>query len=231
MTLLRDIQATAVDEGSSLATVLRRAKILAARLAYQPLEEWVEKELNGYKCRAQELPSYRIVHTGTYGHFNDGYRQPRNYPVPPSALPEELRAYAQQAYFAMGVAALEELSRRSEESLKLAWGADLVRYVSNKIMRGWDCMDLWKVVSRSDVVGVVDAIRNRVLTFALEVEKLNQDAGEAPMGKPPIPVSKVGNVFNMYILGGTNNVAAGSEGFVQVVDLPASSSPAELGHS
>ena len=52
MTLLREIQN---DADTSVAVVLRKCKILAARLRHEPFKVWVENELNGYakddKCR------------------------------------------------------------------------------------------------------------------------------------------------------------------------------------
>ena len=48
MTLLEDIQNSAVDPNSDLATLLQKCKVLAARLGSQPLEKWVLWESNGY---------------------------------------------------------------------------------------------------------------------------------------------------------------------------------------
>ncbi len=48
MSLLREIQNAAVDETVSLAVLLRKCKILAARLGNIEFKTWVDKELNGY---------------------------------------------------------------------------------------------------------------------------------------------------------------------------------------
>jgi AbiTii len=49
MTLLREIQAAATDSKTDIATVLRKAKILAARLQNLEFRSWVDQELNGYE--------------------------------------------------------------------------------------------------------------------------------------------------------------------------------------
>ena len=48
MTLLEDIQNSAVDSKSDLAALLRKCKLLAARLGSRPLEDWLLWESNGY---------------------------------------------------------------------------------------------------------------------------------------------------------------------------------------
>jgi hypothetical protein len=59
MTLLEDIQSSAIDGKSDLATILRKCKLLAARLGSQPLEDWVLWESNGYP-NGVTVPDYRI---------------------------------------------------------------------------------------------------------------------------------------------------------------------------
>ena len=48
MSLLEDIQSAAVDSNSDLGTILRKCKLLAARLGSKTLENWLIYESNGY---------------------------------------------------------------------------------------------------------------------------------------------------------------------------------------
>jgi hypothetical protein len=57
--MLEDIQDAAVDASSNLATLLRKCKVLAARLGSQPLEDWLLWESNGYPDDVP-VPDYRI---------------------------------------------------------------------------------------------------------------------------------------------------------------------------
>jgi hypothetical protein len=57
MTLLEDIQNAAIDSQSDLGTLLRKCKLLAARLGSQPLEEFLLWESNGYPDDV-EVPDY-----------------------------------------------------------------------------------------------------------------------------------------------------------------------------
>jgi hypothetical protein len=58
-------------------------------------------------------------------------------------------------------------------------------------------------------------VRNKVLSFALEIESVSPEAGEAPIGSRPIPEQVVQKVFNNNFYGSVGNVASGSQDFEQ----------------
>jgi hypothetical protein len=72
--------------------VLRKCKVLAARLTNEPFEVWVERELNGFKGE-DPLPDYRIVAAESKGHFlgRAGSGGIKNANIPPMCIPEHLR--------------------------------------------------------------------------------------------------------------------------------------------
>jgi hypothetical protein len=68
MTLLREIQLAATDGSTDISTVLRKVKILAARLHNVEFIEWVNRELNGYTgVEVADLPPYRIIRAAGLG--------------------------------------------------------------------------------------------------------------------------------------------------------------------
>ena len=67
MTLIEDIQTAAVDSGTDLAALLRKCKLLAARLGSDSLEEWVQWESDGYPDDAP-IPKYRVWAVDLKGH-------------------------------------------------------------------------------------------------------------------------------------------------------------------
>ena len=68
MTLLEEIQHSAIDGKSDLAEVLQKCKLLGARLHSQPLEDWLVWESNGYPQEAT-VPEYRIWRLKVFGNF------------------------------------------------------------------------------------------------------------------------------------------------------------------
>lgn len=216
MTLLREIQNAAVDADTSVAVVLRKCKILAARLKHEPFKIWVEKELNGY-TKNDELPDYRMLKAlESRGNFSGwGGSGVRAALIPPSCLPEKLRKSVTEYSFRDGVAQYESLLKGNSDSLHVPWRADLVAHVAGQIYRDMNCMSAWMVIPSTFIVGLLDTVRNKVLSFALELETEAPDAGERPADAEPLPERVVGHVFNNYILGGSNTIAAGSSHFTQ----------------
>ncbi|HXA14796.1 MAG TPA: hypothetical protein VNW23_06675 [Opitutaceae bacterium] len=58
MSLLREIQEEATKTGSDVLVLLRKCRVLAARIGNQDLKMWVQRELDGYG-NDDDLPDYR----------------------------------------------------------------------------------------------------------------------------------------------------------------------------
>jgi hypothetical protein len=211
MSLLREIQAAAIDSTVPLATLLRKCKVLAARLGNAEFKQWIEDELNGYASK-EALPSYRMLHVNSKGHFSGPFQSGlRNADIPLSCVPEKFRESLSQSHMKEPIAALESLVAKSDSGTAMEpWNPDLVAYVGGKIYEGMNCMQAWKVIPISAVVAALDSVRTRVLNFVLEIEAEAPDAGEAPVNSNPVPQEKVHQIFNTYISGNVQNLATAS---------------------
>jgi hypothetical protein len=210
MTLLQEIQGEAVDAKSDLATLLRKCRILAARLKNEEFKNWVQHELDGYPPNAP-LPDYRKAQVQSYGHFMGPFGSGlRNAPIPLMSIPEEYREFVSTVEFHDGVSALQNLiSQNDPTSLGEEWPADLIAIVGSKIYQRMNLGQAWKAISASTVVAILDTVRNRVLNFVLKIESAAPKAGEGTL-TPSLTDEKVANVFNTYIMGNVGNVATGS---------------------
>jgi hypothetical protein len=63
MSLLREIQAAAIDDKTSVTTLLLKCQLLAVRVNHAEFAQWVNFEFNGYAADA-ELPEYRRLGRG-----------------------------------------------------------------------------------------------------------------------------------------------------------------------
>ena len=215
MTLLRDIQNYAIDSSSSLSNLLRKCKVLAARLQNDELRKWVDSELDGYQTK-DDLPKYRTIDCIAKGHLGGPFgAEMRNITIPSYCLPEKSRDWARCVYLTQPISSLEELTKGDGESCLCEWPGELIAAVSDKIYRGYRLYAAWLSIPKGAVVAILDTVRNRILDFALEIEKENPGAGEAPPNSKPIPDEKVSQVFNTYITGNVQNVATGSSNFTQ----------------
>lgn len=211
MSLLREIQDAAIDSNTELAVLLRKCKVLAARLGSPEFKQWVENELSGYD-NIETLPEYRVMKVNSKGHFSGSFQSGlRNADIPLSCIEKKFHKNLSHSYMTQPVAALESLVRdTSGGTLQEPWNPDLVAYVGQNIYQGMNCMQAWKVIPVAGMVAALDAVRNRVLNFVLEIEAESPDAGEAPANSNPVPQEKVHQIFNTYITGTVQNVATGS---------------------
>ena len=69
MNLLEDIQENAIDASSDLGSLLRKCKVLEARLGSKELEDWLVWESNGYP-EDIPIPEYRVWSLQVKGHFS-----------------------------------------------------------------------------------------------------------------------------------------------------------------
>mgnify|MGYP000739353037 CR=1 FL=1 len=216
MSLLREIQNTAIDSNIELASLLRKCKVLAVRLGSTEFKAWVDNELSGYKSQS-ELPEYRILNVNSKGHFSGAFGSGINYAdIPLMCIPEKLRESMSYSYMMEPVASLEALVANSDGiAAQEPWNPDIVVLVGQGIYQGMNCMQAWKVIPITAVIATLDEIRNRILNFVLEIEVEAPDAGEAAANSRPVPTEKINQIFNTYISGTVQNVATGSHSFKQ----------------
>lgn len=200
MSLLRVIQDGTTDHSVALADLLRRCLILAYRLQHDSLAKWAEQELNGYPD-IDELPPYRKTSAEVRGNFRNVAREVNNALIPSLAVEEKHRDQLFSQAYTEGVAHYEALLISGEQNFGSTWPANFVAYYQTRLMEGYYLVDARKLISRGEIQGMLDQIRNRILSFALEIEKENPAAGEVePGGGPAVPPQKVDQIYNTYIL-------------------------------
>ena len=217
MSLLREIQdlASSSSKDVELSSLLRKCKILAARLNHTDFKIWIEKELNGYDD-TNSLPSYRILEAMSKGHFSGwGGSGLRNAPIPTYCIEEKHQKYVNKVYITDGISALEDLLSKSDGTLHKPWRSELVALYSTKFYEYMNCIEAWQVISSSSLANIIDTVRTKILNFVLEIEAENPDAGDAIMNSNPIEQRKITQIFNTTINGNVQNVATGGSDFNQ----------------
>jgi hypothetical protein len=212
MSLLREIQDAAIDGSTDLETLLRKCRVLAARLKNEQFKLWVQSELDGYASTA-DVPDYRKFHCQCFGHFSGPFGSGlKNAPIPETCIPEEIREGLTNVVMGDGVGPLKNLlSGGKDDQLTSNWPADATLLFGRQIYRNMNLMQGWMVMSKSQVIGILSTVRNKILNFAIEIEATNPDAGEAAPGSTPVPTEKVSQIFNTYIYGTVGNVASGHD--------------------
>jgi hypothetical protein len=217
VSLLDEIQVAATDPSHSLSDLLRKCQILAFRLRHEPFKDWVSHELNGYPDDAT-LPDYRGLLRGEIkadlaGAFGRGAK---NVSVPLTNFPQEVRERATQFKLYQGVAVLESLvadARSNGDPRVLSlFPAELAALTP--VWQGYQTIAMWLEIPIASVVGILDQVRSRALTFTLEIEAENPGAGATATKEPPVPLARADAIFQTVIYGG--QVAIGPKATVKV---------------
>lgn len=222
-TLLHQIQMEAVDGDYDLASLLRNCRVLAQRLNNSDLKQWVVNELDGYGTEA-ELPSYRVLSQALLlGHYFGAFgAEVRNVQIPTSAVLEEFREHVVGVRFTQGVREIQEQIANSEKgALRIAVPPEAHAAIQNtQIREDMVLGSVIKIVSTSFLQGILDTVRNRILNFTLELESEAPKTGDPLESLRMNKSDKVQQIFNTEIKGGVSNLAQGSSGFTQRIEVP-----------
>lgn len=220
MSLLSDIQETVIDNNVNISVILRKCKVLAVRLGNEPFEKWVDQELNGYKNK-NLLPDYRIVEVYSKGHFSGPFGSGiKNADIPLSCIPKKYRENLRKCYFIEPIGYyINSLKNSKGNNFEEQWSPDLVAYIGESIYQNMNCMSAWKLIPNSSIFSLIEAIKNRILNFVLEIEKEAPDAGEDSPKNQKISPERVNQVFNTTIYGNVGNISEASQNVSQTVTI------------
>jgi hypothetical protein len=220
MTLLRDIQNVAIDSEADLLSLLRKCKVLATRLKNAEFSQWVDWELNGYKD-VNLLPDYRVLQVFSKGHFSGiAGSGLRNADIPLNCIDQKFRDGLSKSRCMQPISAYLDLIRNPDSgNFQEPWPPNVVAIVGAKIYQYLNCMTAWKEIPRPAIVSLVEAVRNRILNFVLEIEVEAPDAGEAPSNRPSLSEEQVTQIFHNHIYGTVGNIAQGSQNVSQTCEM------------
>ena len=228
MSIVKEIQHAAVEMTIPLPVLLRKCMVLAAALKNNDLKQWASHELNGYPTNTSDvIPDYRRLHAEAHGTFTAaGNWWWRDVTIPAAALQERARRFGETVLLPQPVAELQALADTDPTgSLSCPWPGELIQIHRNKIFADMQLVDAWQSLTNQALKGVLDAIRNRVLEFALALEDAAPDAGEA--GAPPVPPETVTQLVHTIIVSGNvTNLAVGPHAVQVAVNVPKGDLPA-----
>lgn len=213
MSLLTEIQKDAVEKNTDLATLLRKCKVLAARLGSVPLEDWVLLESNGYPDDVP-VPTYRKWGTRIVAHFVDQWgRQTNGVTVPPHLIPESSRQHFLEFEYRRSIATAEYALAEDKHGMQRLSTGNLRSMLHGKVYEDFQCHEAYAEYSKQNLVSLLDAVRNRILDFALALGKISADAGE---DQTQVEVQRVTQVFNTTILGSVGVVGTANNSVINV---------------
>ena len=213
--IVEEIQRDALNSAASLSDVLRKARVVAAKLGQQQPLDWVDSELNGYEG---EVPNYRIV---------EGQARVRNpyygwQPIMFSGI--KFQSTVCSRHMGNPVRELEYFASGKGEVLvplpdELA--ADLCHSSGN------DALPISVFLPRNGIIRILDIVRTKILDWSLslqaagiEGEGLSFSPAEKAMAHNPSITYQIGSIGTFA---GTLGGSVGRD-----VHATATNAPAEL---
>ena len=162
MSLLRDIQTELSTAAPDLPSVLRKCKILAARLGSEEFGQLVEFELSGYP-EERPLPNYRHLTCTLYGNFISSAWQANRQPLPVELIPVEHRDSFRRMEFRQGIAKVLALEKGARINRN-----DLIEFFEGEVYRGLNCVGIWLEIQCGEFQQLISAVQTRILRFRPE---------------------------------------------------------------
>lgn len=232
MSRITTIRDQVADSSQKLEDALLQCLILADELGYEPLREWVDRELTGYQ-NPDELPDYRKSKSHLVGTLIEGANYVTNFGVPDHLLDSDLLDLVTTVSVFDGIGKLVHLPDDGSLSQGLI-GRSLLESAINSALRkehgpfvGMRSVTL--PIPPGTFGGILSAVRQRLLTFLIDLNRLfpgtddiSQEASEMQPEVDRVFQSAVYNIHNPqrvviahdynnsdYSINVTNNVQVG----------------------
>jgi hypothetical protein len=179
-------------------------------LKNEKLKAWAHNELNGYDDPGT-LPPYRTIRIIAHGLFLGSFgSQLSNQPLPPGIMQEKHRDWARIANLTQPLVAYEGYDNK-DGSVQIPWPPSLTALYQTKFYPDLVLNRAWQEIPPSAIAGLLDTVRNRILSFALELkEQLGTVDDETERLETATVDSSI--VYNIY---GGNNVIAATAATIQ----------------
>lgn len=219
MSLLAEIQEAVLQEGSALAPILLKVRLLAAKLGSNPLEEWVKHESEGYPKDAP-VPEYRRVHVSYVGNFHGPYgRSVQNAPIPAYLIEKFASKHWTTRDVRESISAIDDLLSGSEKSGEFYLEAsNLMLVLQGKVYPDMVPSSVSGKVPRGSMIEIQHAVRSRVLELTVNLEKAIPDSATVTISTrgPPLPITseKATQITNQVIYGNVTTISSSGAGAV-----------------
>ena len=154
-----ELQRDALNHDFPVSTLLRKSMVVARKLKLEDFEEWITKELNGYES---EPPAYRRIQGVPRG------LNPYRGWIPLGSEDNDLMEALSSHLIHQSIAELEDLASGDEGSLHIAYPESIQRDLRGAV--GFETQFVL-VIGGASLAGILDTVRNTVLTWALELEE------------------------------------------------------------
>ncbi|CAM2161448.1 AbiTii domain-containing protein [Paraburkholderia sacchari] len=160
--LVFELQAKVLDSSSTVSDLLRTALIVARKLEVGEFEAWVTLELNGYADHDDDVPEYRKLEAALK------VWNPYHGWQPLFTADAKMHERLARSDMGQSIAELETLLSGKSHSFYSNFGPELERMLMQSMEVA---MRPAREVSRVQIAGIVERVRNLILDWALRLER------------------------------------------------------------
>jgi hypothetical protein len=215
--LIEEIQRDAFDQKIPVSALLRKVKAAASKLNLPPTQKWVEQELNGYK---EAPPEYRELY-GKPKAFN-----PYNGWIPIIFDDQRMNESLAACSVRQSIASIEALLEQNETShVNFPMPPGMILELNKMLDVRFGTMAVH--LSTSQIHGLLDAVRNLVLEWALKLERagisgegMSFNKDEKQLASAASTTFNIGTIGSMVgNLGSQNSSGAISVSYIAVNEI------------
>ncbi|HDC4536572.1 TPA: hypothetical protein O8U17_002525 [Enterobacter asburiae] len=162
--LVHQLQAEAVDDSSSISSLLMKAKLVSSKLGLEDLTEWIDYELKGYPTR-DLTPDYRRMKCSPQA-FNPyvGW-----IPIDFGATPSKMLYEFVTVYIQESISSIDKhMNQGGTVSVPMHDGLSSIIYDYSS---GYDRFKISWRFSATSLSGILTTVRERILSWSLDLEK------------------------------------------------------------
>jgi len=159
-----ELQQLATDGEKNILDLLRKALLVATKLNLTEFRDWIRNELNGYQ--GGQLPTYRKCRAEIKG------KNPYHGLIPIGIPDKDLELTLSTVPVPTSVSGLYDLIENAQKTdiLHLQMPFEAQRMISRMLEPSFQNIEIFWVVQRSQIVEILDAVRNAILEWSLKLE-------------------------------------------------------------
>lgn len=162
--LVFELQRDALNSEIKVSELLRKALVVSKKLNITEMEEWINKELNGYSDK-DNIPEYRIV-TGDVKFYN---------PVHGCWLPiffEDTKEAEKlsKRLINQSVDVLDSLAKNNTKIMHIPFQKNIENYLIRK-MDALIPFQISLLIDKNEVIGILNTVKNKILDWSLKLEQ------------------------------------------------------------
>ena len=142
MNLIKEIIDILSYGNPNLTDALIKTKVLLHKLGEKQLVAWVNHELDGYG-EDTDLPDYRVVCSMVKANVMNMEYSANNIDVPVYHIEDQIRKSLEHSKFCLGIAAIEDLVRSTENSVRRPISQLLLNILNEELTSGYQVQSAW----------------------------------------------------------------------------------------